>query len=215
MKGALAAISTSLVLATASARASDCAEPEPGAVEAAKGLHRAAEVYFAEERFAEAIDAWRLAYELDCKAHRLLVNIGKAEDEAGHVEEAIEAYETYLERDDDPEIAPGVRVELAALRKAPRVAPAPPEPPVLADEARIGPYVAAGVGGALAVAGVAMLGVGLARADEGLLLQEVGGGFVALGVSTAAGALLWNLLDEEETIRPAVGLGGASLEVRF
>src|SRR5690606_18098158 len=118
----------SAVMALAAPTSSPCAPPSDQGVEAAKGLHRAAEVHFREGRYERAIDAWQPAYELDSRAHRLLINIGNAHARAGDRRAAAAAYERYLERDDDDETKRAIAARLAELREEPdRAMAAPPE----------------------------------------------------------------------------------------
>lgn len=206
MNGSLA-LGAVLAASLTSAAAAACEPADAEAVDAAKGLHRAAEVHFDRGRYALAIDAWERAHALDCEAHRLLVNIGNARARAGEREEAIAAYERFLADAGDDEMAPAVRAKLAEVRAS--------EPGPSPDAA---PFVAAGIGGALAVAGLVMVGVGAeTEPPAGLHLQEVGGGLAVAGLGTAAGALLWMLLAEEPAPRwsPSVGLGSAGVAVRF
>jgi tetratricopeptide (TPR) repeat protein len=57
--------------------------PTPTAVAAAKGAHQAATRFFERGAYDEAIRCWTDAYELDCTAHDLLLNIAKALDRKG------------------------------------------------------------------------------------------------------------------------------------
>jgi tetratricopeptide (TPR) repeat protein len=232
-----AALSTGLwaLLTLGTATAAPCEPPRHGAVEAAKGLHRAAEVHFHAGRYAQAVDAWRLAYELDCQAHRLLINIGNAEARRGNGEAAIAAYERYLEREQDGETEAPVRARLAELHAAAssEIAPALGEPAV---ETKVAPFVVAGVVGPIAAAGLVLVGVGVAEErdaekrcpdlfacprrtldarDWGLTMQQAGGGLAAFGFAVAGGALLYGFFAEEGPVVPAIGLGSASVTITF
>jgi hypothetical protein len=57
--------------------------PSPTAVAAAKGAHQAATRFFERGAYDEAIRCWTDAYELDCTAHDLLLNIARALDRKG------------------------------------------------------------------------------------------------------------------------------------
>src|SRR5688500_4243161 len=74
-------------------------EPTKDEVKGAIGAHTAAEAFFNQNKFDEAIKSWMSAYALDCTAHRLLVNIANAYEGMGDKKAAIAALEAYLVRD--------------------------------------------------------------------------------------------------------------------
>ena len=89
-------LATGLILLTLSAPAAadypPCDKtPSASDVDAAKGMHKAAEQYYARARYDKAIDSWQEAYGFDCTAHRLLINIGNAHEKLGNTAEAIDA----------------------------------------------------------------------------------------------------------------------------
>ena len=47
---------------------------------AAQGAHQAAKRLYDKESYETAIEAWLAAYELDCSAHALLINIARANE---------------------------------------------------------------------------------------------------------------------------------------
>jgi len=66
--------------------------------EAAQGAHKAATRLYDKESYERAIEAWLAAYELDCSAHGLLINIGRAHGKLGNDDEKLRALETYVAR---------------------------------------------------------------------------------------------------------------------
>jgi tetratricopeptide (TPR) repeat protein len=185
------AAALALVLSGGTAHAAPYPEcertPSSSDVDAAKGLHKAAEQYYAKGRYDKAIQSWLEAYGFDCRAHGLLINIGNAYEKLGETKKAVEAFETYLARtgdDADATIVDKVKnlKELLALQeqKEPEVKPDPlpspkPPPPPPANggdkgtpDAGPGPYpwVLVGIGGAVAIAGGVLLGVGLKNESD-------------------------------------------------
>jgi hypothetical protein len=171
-----------LLLASVSARADDYPacdkKPTPEDVEAAKGMHKAAEQYYATAKYERAIESWRDAYNFDCTAHRLLINIGNAFEKLGQTAKAIEAFEVYLERAGD-KADPTIRDKVANLKalveRPPDPLPEPtpdpdpvplPVPDEHEDESEgpgAGPWVVVGGGALVAITGGVLLGVGLER----------------------------------------------------
>lgn len=227
-------LATGLILFTLSAPAAaeypPCDKtPSASDVEAAKGMHKAAEQYYARARYDKAIASWQEAYGFDCTAHRLLINIGNAHEKLGNTAEAIDAFETYIARmgsSADPTIVEKVKNlrELVSAKPDPNPQPdpvPPPPPPKPVPDSRgdggpgVAPWVVVGVGGAVAIVGGIVMGIGIQkeaaaaeqcpeRGDGGSCPQEVAddgnlgirmqiGGGVTLGVglAAAAGGLLW------------------------
>ncbi|MEZ4437773.1 MAG: tetratricopeptide repeat protein [Polyangiaceae bacterium] len=148
--------------------------PSASDVDAAKGMHKAAEQYYARARYEKAIASWREAYGFDCTAHRLLINIGNAYEKLGDTAEAIEAFETYIERTGsaaDPTIVEKVDNLRAQLPRTPEPPPPPPPPPPPAPPGGetdaggpgIGPWLVVGGGAAAAVVGGVLLGIGIQK----------------------------------------------------
>ncbi len=153
-------------------------------VEAAKGMHKAAEQYYAKARYDRAIESWKDAYGFDCTAHRLLINVGNAYEKLGKTELAIEAFETYVQRMGDSADANIVEKvnNLRALLKSqgpanpdpvpsPTPTPVPtPDPVPDDDDSGPGPYpwVVVGGGVALSIVGSVLLGVGTAKENDAL-----------------------------------------------
>jgi tetratricopeptide (TPR) repeat protein len=70
--------------------------PSPEDVAAAKGAHQAAARFFARADYDAAIRCWRDAYQLDCTAHDLLLNIANALEKKGDRAAALAEIEEYL-----------------------------------------------------------------------------------------------------------------------
>lgn len=165
--------------------------PSSADVDAAKGMHKAAEAYYARARYDKAITSWKEAYTFDCTAHRLLINIGNAYEKLGRTQEAIEAFETYVARMGSN--ADSTIVEkLSNLREL--LANAPPDPvpdpnpvpnpvpqpppeqaPGNGDDGEgpgAAPWVMVGVGAGVAVAGGVMLGIGVKKESDAAAVCE-------------------------------------------
>lgn len=195
----------------------------------ARALFNAGEVAYIEGRYDTALDYFRRAYDLSGRA-LLLYNIGNAAEHVRHDAEALEAFERYLA--ETPEDAPN-RVSVAArvefLRSTVAAAdpvaatapadaevtdepPAPPGPePSHADEGPgVAPWIVVGIGGAVAVAGAVLVGVGYADgasvsgATDGTtwssisgayerapILEGVGFALLGAGLATAVAGIVW------------------------
>jgi hypothetical protein len=204
----LAVASSALVLvASAQAQAGypTCDKrPTPADIEAAKGLHKAAEQYNAKALYERAIESWRDAYNFDCSAHRLLINIGNAYEKLGKTREAIDAFDTYVSRV-GPAADQTIVEKVENLRKLlgdqakPPLPPTgtggggpvhdpgrgnggggplppspPPEPPDTGGGPGPAPWILVGGGGLLAVVGAILLPVGLGKVGEA---DDICGGF--------------------------------------
>lgn len=159
-------------------------KPTSDDVEAAKGMHKAAEQYYAKARYDRAIESWKDAYSFDCTAHRLLINVGNAYEKLGKPNKAIEAFDAYIARMGeaaDPTIVEKVKNlrELVSSQGPPNPNPVPdpspnptpdptPDPDVPDDGADPGPWpwVVVGGGAALAIVGAVLLGVGVKKENE-------------------------------------------------
>ena len=258
VKSALAAGLVALLWCSALAaqnRYPECSHtPSDSDVEAAKGLHKAAEQYYAKARYDRAIQSWLEAYGFDCRAHGLLINIGNAYEKLGETKKAIEAFETYLARTGDS-ADPTVRDKVANLKELVQREPQPPSPPSpdpvpvpkprpnpkpngdrSADDGP-GPYpwVVVGIGGAVAIGGGVLLGLGIhnenlaaeecpdrkdcddpdaARlGNQGIAMQRAGAVMLGVGGAAILGGILWFVLDssssesaKENAIRPVFGV---------
>ncbi|MEM9696459.1 MAG: hypothetical protein AAGA56_28200, partial [Myxococcota bacterium] len=84
---------------------------DEGRLKAARGLHAAATRYFGKRDYDEAILRWREAYTYDCTAHRLLLNVAKAEERRGQTLRAWGLRNLYIERTGNrppPEVAAAI-----------------------------------------------------------------------------------------------------------
>ncbi len=183
------ALACTLFLATSSATAwaedyPPCEKtPTADDVEAAKGMHKAAEQYYAKARYDRAISSWMDAYSFDCTAHRLLINVGNAYEKLGQTEKAIRAFEVYIERmgdEADRNIVDKVNNLRELLKTKPPDAPNPvapnptPDPTPLPDpepdhsdgDPGPGPWILVGGGVAAAIVGAVLLGVGIGKEAE-------------------------------------------------
>lgn len=159
--------------------------PSADDVEAAKGMHKAAEQYYAKARYERAISSWQDAYSFDCSAHRLLINIGNAYEKLGKTEKAIEAFEVYIARmgeTADRNIVDKVNNLKEQLKSQNVVDPNPvpdptpdpiptpvPDPIDSTDEGPgPGPWILVGAGVAGAIVGGVLLGVGVGKENDAL-----------------------------------------------
>lgn len=220
--------------------------------------------HFDAGEFADAANAFRRAYVLSPR-YALLYNIGQAELRAGRDAEALEAFEGFLRQApaDDArrsEVEERVRVLRAmgiAASTGTVVATAEPEPatpepeadPVVAATPAAGPadgggsdptgWIIAGIGGAVAVGGAILLGVGVADAGsvtgapDGTRWADIEGaagranaefaagvamlavGVAALGVGIALGATSGGGGSGETSASLIIGPGGVSLAGTF
>ena len=90
-----------------------CDQPAAAAdVQAAQGAHSAAARFYERGEHTQSLRLWLAAYRLDCSAHAILINIGRAYEQLGQPDQALEAYDVYLERmgpEADPEIVARVQ----------------------------------------------------------------------------------------------------------
>ncbi len=156
-------------------------------VTAAAGAHRAAMEAFDRFQYAQAVRLWTDAYTFDCTRPKVFINIGQAYERDGDKAGALAVYELLLER--APADAPAdLTQKVEALREAvkreaeerKRKADAeakkaaesqakrgPAEPDEEASPPLgIVPWIGVGVGGAAAIAGGVLLGVGLTQASS-------------------------------------------------
>jgi hypothetical protein len=154
--------------------------PSDSDVEAAKGMHKAAEQYYARARYDKAIASWTEAYSFDCTAHRLLINIGNAHEKLGNTSKAIDAFSAYIDRMGsaaDPTIVEKVNNLRSLIDAQPEPDPKPdPVPPPTPDPAPkdtgpdqgpgIAPWVVVGAGGGVAVVGAILLGIGIQKENS-------------------------------------------------
>ena len=154
-------------------------------VTAAGGAHRAAMEAYGREQYDRDARLWTEAYGFDCSRPLVFLNLGQAFERAGDKRSAVAVYELLIERapaDTPADISTRVetlRKEIAreddelAKKKAAddaraakeaaekRAAAAPLERPF-----GIAPWIGVGIGGAAAVTGGVLLGVGLTQASS-------------------------------------------------
>jgi tetratricopeptide (TPR) repeat protein len=227
--------------ATAQTRYPECDHtPSDSDVDAAKGLHKAAEQYYAKARYDRAIQSWNEAYGFDCRAHGLLINIGNAYEKLGETKKAVDAFETYLARTGDS-ADPTVRDKVANLKELIQRQPQPPAPPS-PDPAPVPkprpkpkppngdggdegpnpyPWVVVGIGGAVAIAGGVLLGLGIRNeniaasdcpdrkdcddpdaarlGNQGIAMQRAGAVMLGVGGAAILGGILWFVLDSSSS----------------
>lgn len=164
----------------------DCGRTDD--IEAAKIAHKAAAQLFERSEYDRAIENWRDAYKLDCKAHGLLINAASAYEKKGDKESAIAMLEAYLRRAPSAPDATSIIQKIDVLRTSlpPKVDPVPtatatvaptarpivrPPPPLPKPERPYGvkPWFVVGAGGVAILAGAILVPVGLgliAEAEE-------------------------------------------------
>lgn len=154
------------------ARDEPAAQLAPGDAEAQR-LFVAGRVAYGDARYEQALALFRRAYAISPRAG-LLYNIGQAADRLRLDDEAIAAFEAYLEADPSAVNALEVETRLEVLRRErARRELQPSAPP--AEQGSSEPWILAlGIGGGvLVVAGVA-IAVGVALYDPGTAAPPVG-----------------------------------------
>lgn len=214
MPGRFLAISLLVLLAQPSRGAAQSATevqaPGDGDRDAeARALFEAGEVAFREGRYENALEYLERSYELSQRP-ALLYNIGTTYDRLRRDEQALSAFERYLEARPDAQNRAEVERRIAVLREAiARGAQSPPAetgpaetgpterpPPETAPNDPVPGAVTAGVGGAVMVAGAVLLGLAAAdvAAVEGAPLDapwsSVSGAYGRSEAESIAGALL-------------------------
>lgn len=214
-----------LLVALSLAALPAAAQTDSGSDEDARALFDRGRAAYEEERFEDAVRAFRRAYVLSPR-YQLLYNIGQAELRAGHDDRALEAFEGYLRQapEDAPqysEVQERVRVlrsmgvtpsTTTATADAPQqdAEPEPetatePEPELSASatttSSDVGPapWIVVGAGAALMVAGGVLMGVGYSEADR-VTNAPVGSRWTELEGSADSANTLWG-----------VGIGAAAL----
>lgn len=179
-----------LALGSASATAAEAPDyppcdhkPSKAEEEGAKGAHKAAKVFFSKGRYNRAIASWIDAYNIDCTAHLLLINIGNAYEKLGNAALAIHAFETYAQRmgkrADSNIIEKIANLKELLKRKAENARIAsnnnetdenqgPDQPPTSNGDRQpnIGPWLVMGGGGAAVVAGSILVALGNGKISD-------------------------------------------------
>ena len=153
-------------------------EPTPADLEGAKGAHKAATQFYERGDYDRAIQYWRDAYEFDCTAHGVLINIANAYEKKGDREKTVAVLDEYLARAPDAPDAANIQEKIQNLRHALKpppplptasasVRPPPPPlptataPPVATRPYGYSPWIAVGAGGVALAAGAILTPVGL------------------------------------------------------
>ncbi len=154
--------------APAPAAAASCGTPSSEDVEAAKQAFRDGQTAFSEGDYQRAAELWQWAYERDCSAHALLLNLATAQELLGRPDMAGATLKQFNERAPDSpyleanrkRIARLERVALAPVRpRREALAPCPPAPPAARVDAPAAgggspwPWLVAAGGGAAALLG--------------------------------------------------------------
>jgi tetratricopeptide (TPR) repeat protein len=193
--------------------------------EEARSLFEAGRSAYGDGRFEEALGHFRRSYEL---SHRpqLLYNIGQCQDRLRRDAEALATFEEFLtllpESPQHTEVAARIEILRAAIERgeaseavaeteAETEVTEAPVAPVLPSEPDPAPWIVLGVGGAVAVAGAILLGVGYANVatvegamnvpfssvrgayDSAPALTGAGWAALGLGVALAGVGLVWGL----------------------
>lgn len=177
--GAAAALCVSAAVAAGQAPVTypECTKkPTPQETEGAKGAHKAASQYYERAEYEKAIQYWKGAYEFDCTANDLLLNIANAYEKLGDRAATVVTLETYLQRHPNPNPTIATKVKnlkiamaQAAATAAPTVVPSAAPTASPADGGRpYGnyPWIVVGGGGALALIGAILLPVGYGNIAE-------------------------------------------------
>jgi tetratricopeptide (TPR) repeat protein len=170
--GAASAEETSKPLTDGCTNSSTARDPE-----AARVAFRAGQTAFSEGGYARAVELWNQAYEDDCTAHALLLNLAMAQELLGRPEDAIQTLRLFDERSPrspyvDANLKRIQRLQLAAAEKSrersrrERALWAPADRPPAADDGdRLSlPLVVGVTGAAVAVVGTVLFVEGRASA---------------------------------------------------
>lgn len=250
--GASIALSVSLAFATdpVSLYPECTRKPTSADLDGAKGAHKAASQFYDRGDYEKAIRYWTDAYSFDCTAHGVLINIANAYEKQGDKASAVSALETFLKRaGTDTTIeekvrnlrqaapppvptasaTPTVKPSASAVPSAaPKVMPSAAVPPGRKPYG-YKPLIAAGGGGAVAIVGGVLLGVGtsaissatkkcenrlcpvgsedqISKGNTGRIQQGIGATGLVVGLAAVGGGLAWELLFNKP--RPAAAPPG-------
>ena len=143
------ALTLSLAIPVVTAHAAEttfkaCAgAPSKADEDAAKGLFAAGKTAYEEGDYTRAIQYWRDAFDRDCTANPLLLNLANAYERSGNIDAAIASLETYLKRKPDAGDAPTIQKRIENMKKTRKdAAPIAPPPPTTAKTAAPPPTTA-------------------------------------------------------------------------
>jgi hypothetical protein len=95
-----------------------CVLPSAEETEAAKRAFRDGQTAFSEGDYSHAAELWRWAYERDCTAHALLLNLATAEELLGHPDQAAQALTRFDQLVPDSLYAAANQKRIARLQRA-------------------------------------------------------------------------------------------------
>ncbi|MBK8258723.1 MAG: hypothetical protein IPK82_39455 [Polyangiaceae bacterium] len=222
----------------------ECTKPPlPEDTEAAKQSHLIATSRFNLGDWDKALEFWKQAYTLDCTAHGLLVNVANAYEKKGDKKNAIAALEAYLVRAKDAPDLVKVNDRIIEMKKS--MEPVPTATATATATATVSaaptttataptgprpygslPFIIAGAGAALAVAGVIMIPVGLgpyntaadacpgadctdevaAAGNSGRITWNAGAALLGIGLAAAGGGLVFHFVANQP--KPAASAPG-------
>jgi hypothetical protein len=235
--GASIALSVSLAFATdpVSLYPECTRKPTPADLDGAKGAHKAASQFYDRGDYEKAIRYWTDAYAFDCTAHGVLINISNAYEKQGDKAAAVTALETYLRRAGTdttieekvrnlkqgmappaPSAPPTATASAVAPVPTPKLMPSAAPPPGRKPYGYM-PLIAAGGGGAVALIGGVLLGVGtstisnatqhcplrvcttdnqkyISQGNTGRIEQGIGATGLVVGLAAVGGGLAWEFL---------------------
>jgi tetratricopeptide (TPR) repeat protein len=95
-------------------------EPGVSDIESAKDAFRAGQSAFNEGAYSRAAELWTIAYDQDCTAHALLLNLAMAQELLGRPNEALHALRLFNRRAPDSSYAQANRKRIERLERAAR-----------------------------------------------------------------------------------------------
>lgn len=166
---------------------------------------------FEDTNYEEALQYFRRAYELSHRG-QLQYNIGVTATRLQRDEEALQAFQTYLSELTDPPREEEVLSRIAALEQSIEEAKARAAPVEEPSKRRVpkSAIIGSSILGAVGVAGVTVLGLGLARSGD--CIEEMGGicateqapsswtwVYGAVGIAALAGSVSWLVVSSKRS----------------
>jgi tetratricopeptide (TPR) repeat protein len=99
--------------------AESCVAPSSDETEAAKHAFRDGQLAFSEGDYQRAAELWQSAYDQDCTAHALLLNLAMAQELLGRPDMAAQTLERFNDRAPNSPYADANRQRIARLQRAP------------------------------------------------------------------------------------------------
>ncbi|NUP13502.1 MAG: hypothetical protein HOW73_46280 [Polyangiaceae bacterium] len=140
-------------------------EPSTADAEAARNTHKAALEAYDRKEYDKAARLWTEAYGFDCSRPKVFLNLGESFERAGKQCEALAMYELYLERAPGPH-PDDIPSKIAGLRTQCAKQPSEKTETKMERPLGIAPWIILGSGGAIAVAGAVLVGVGVTQASD-------------------------------------------------